>query len=247
MGKLQEKVALITGGASGIGAATARLLAQEGAKLVLVDVNEEKGAAFTQDLLSQGYAVVFVHADVTNVEQARHVFQVAREKFGPVAILVNNAGIGYAKSTEEITYEEYRRMVEVDLDAIFLYAQLAIKDMLENGGGVIVNTAAIRGIIGGVKLAALSAAKGGVINLTRALALEFAERNIRINALCPGYTDTPGLGVPDERKASLAATVPMKRLGTPEEMAKAMLFLVSDDSSYMTGGILTVDGGYTAQ
>lgn len=247
MGKLQDKVVIITGGVSGIGAATARLFAQEGAKLILVDQNGEKGRKFELELITKGYDVIFIQADVTNVEQAQHVFEVAKEKFGPVAILFNNAGIGYAKPTEEITYAEYRRTVEIDLDAYFLYAQLAIKDMLKNGGGVIVNTSAIRGIIGGVKLAALSAAKGGVINLTRALALEFAERHIRVNALCPGYTDTPGLGVPQVMRATLAATIPMKRLGTPEEMAKAALFLASDDSSFMTGNILTIDGGYTAQ
>lgn len=247
MGKLQDKVIIITGGVSGIGAATAELFGQEGAKLVLVDQNDEKGKKFEQKLASKGYPVIFIHADVTNEEQAQNVFKVAKEKFGPVKVLFNNAGIGYAKPTEETTYAEYRRTVEVDLDAYFLYSQLAIKDMLKNKGGVIVNTAAIRGIIGGVKLAALSAAKGGVINLTRALALEFADRHIRVNALCPGYTNTPGLGVPEVMKATLAATIPMKRLGTAEEMAKAALFLACDDSSFMTGNTLTIDGGYTAQ
>lgn len=247
MGKLQDKVTIITGGVSGIGAATAELFGQEGAKLVLVDQNYGKGKKFEQKLVSKGYDVIFIHADVTNEEQAQNVFKVAKEKFGPVGILFNNAGVGYAKPTEEITYAEYRRTVEIDLDAYFLYSQLAIKDMLKNRGGVIVNTAAIRGIVGGVKLAALSAAKGGVINLTRALALEFADRHIRVNALCPGYTNTPGLGVPEVMKTTLAATIPMKRLGTAEEMAKAALFLACDDSSFMTGNTLTIDGGYTAQ
>lgn len=245
MGKLQNKVAIITGGISGIGAASAELFAQEGAKLVLVDISSENGEAYAAQLTDKGYDAVFVQADVTNEEQAKNVFQVAKDKFGGVDILFNNAGIGATKATEEVTYSEYRKTVEVDLDAVFLYSQLGIKEFLQSGGGVIINTASMYGWVGAPGNAAYNAAKGGVINLTRSLGLEFAARNIRVNALCPGYIDTPI--IPIEYKEILAESTPMKRMGTSEEMAKAALFLASDDSSFMTGNTLTVDGGYTAQ
>lgn len=245
MGKLQDKVAVITGGVSGIGAATARLFAQEGAKLVLVDFNEEKGNAFVDELKSEGYEVVFVKADVTSEEDVKNIYNVVLDTFGKVDILFNNAGIGAVKPTEELTYAEWRRTVEVDLDGVFLVAQGAIKEFLKSGGGVIVNTASMYGWVGAPGSAAYNAAKAGVINFTRSIGLEYATRNIRVNALCPGFIDTPILGETD--REFLTNATPMKRLGKAEEMAKAVLFLASDDSSFMTGNSLVVDGGYTAQ
>lgn len=245
MGKLQDKVAIITGGVSGIGAASATLFAAEGAKLVLVDMNQELGDRFIEELKGQGDDAVFVKADVTNEADVQNVFDTAKSQFGKVDILFNNAGIGSVKPTEELTYAEWRRTVEVDLDAVFLNAQFAIKEFLQNGGGVIVNTASMYGWVGSPGSAAYNAAKGGVINLTRSLGLEYAERNIRVNALCPGFIETPILG--DTDREFLTNATPMKRLGQPEEMAKAALFLASDDSSFMTGNSLIVDGGYTAQ
>lgn len=245
MGKLQDKVAVITGGVSGIGAATARLFAQEGAKLVLVDFNEEKGNAFVDELKSEGYEVVFVKADVTSEEDVKNIYNVVLDTFGKVDILFNNAGIGAVKPTEELTYAEWRRTVEVDLDGVFLVAQGAIKEFLKSGGGVIVNTASMYGWVGAPGSAAYNAAKAGVINFTRSIGLEYATRNIRVNALCPGFIDTPILGETD--REFLTNATPMKRLGKAEEMAKAVLFLACDDSSFMTGNSLVVDGGYTAQ
>lgn len=245
MGKLQDKVAVITGGVSGIGAATARLFAQEGAKLVLVDFNEEKGNAFVDELKSEGYEVVFVKADVTSEEDVKNIYNVVLDTFGKVDILFNNAGIGAVKPTEELTYAEWRRTVEVDLDGVFLVAQGAIKEFLKSGGGVIVNTASMYGWVGAPGSAAYNAAKAGVINFTRSIGLEYATRNIRVNALCPGFIDTPILGETD--REFLTNATPMKRLGKAEEIAKAVLFLASDDSSFMTGNSLVVDGGYTAQ
>ncbi|CAM5200061.1 NAD(P)-dependent dehydrogenase (Short-subunit alcohol dehydrogenase family) OS=Ureibacillus acetophenoni OX=614649 GN=SAMN05877842_11774 PE=3 SV=1 [Ureibacillus acetophenoni] len=245
MAKLQDKVAIITGGASGIGAATAKLFVEEGAKVVLVDWNEENGKAFETELKGQGADVVFVKADVASEEDVANVYKTTIDTFGRVDILFNNAGIGAVKPTEELTYAEYRKTVNVDLDGTFLVAQLAIKEMLKIGGGVIVNTASMYGLVGAAGSAAYNAAKGGVINLTRSLGLEYATRNIRVNALCPGYIDTPI--IPEDFKQALREVTPMKRLGTADEMAKAVLFLASDDSSFMTGNTLTVDGGYTAQ
>lgn len=246
MAKLQGKVAIITGGISGIGAASTRLFAQEGAKLVLVDLNEEKGQAFIEDLSQAGFSdAIFIQADVSSEADTVQVFDETIAKFGKIDIMFNNAGIGRTLPTEEVTFEEYRKVIAVDLDAVFLYSQTAIKDMLKNSGGVIINTASMYGWVGAAGSAAYNAAKGGVINLTRSLGVEYAERHIRVNALCPGYIDTPI--IPEETKALLASTTPINRLGTAEEMAKAALFLASDDSSYMTANTLTVDGGYTAQ
>lgn len=243
--KLQDKVAVITGGVSGIGAATAKLFASEGAKLVLVDMNEEKGASIEAELKSQGSEAIFIKADVTNEEQVKNIYTTSIDTFGKVDILFNNAGIGAVKPTEELTYAEWRKTVEVDLDGVFLVAQAAIKEFLKAGSGVIVNTASMYGWVGSPGSAAYNAAKAGVVNLTRSLGLEYAARNIRVNALCPGYIDTAILG--DSDREALINTTPMNRLGKSEEMAKAVLFMASDDSSFMTGNSLIVDGGYTAQ
>ncbi|WP_047985593.1 SDR family NAD(P)-dependent oxidoreductase [Ornithinibacillus californiensis] len=245
MGKLQGKVAVITGGVSGIGAATARLFASEGAKLVLVDFNAEKGAAFEAELKAEGYEAKFVKADVTSEADVKNIYDTTLSTFGKVDVLFNNAGIGAVKPTEELTYAEWRKTVEVDLDGVFLVAQAAIKEFLKTGGGVIVNTASMYGWVGSPGSAAYNAAKAGVVNLTRSLGLEYAERNIRVNALCPGFIETPILGETDRQ--FLTNATPMKRLGKPEEMAKAVLFMASDDSRFMTGNSLIVDGGYTAQ
>jgi NAD(P)-dependent dehydrogenase (short-subunit alcohol dehydrogenase family) len=245
MGKLQGKVAVITGGASGIGAATARLFVAEGAKVVLVDLNEEKGKEFEQELKALSYEALFVKANITSEEDVADVFKQAVETFGKVDVVFNNAGIGRVHSSHDLEYSEWRNTVNVDLDGVFLVAREAIREMLKNGGGAIVNTASMYGWVGSPGSAAYNAAKGGVINLTRSLALEYAGQNIRINALCPGFIDTPI--IPEEMKQALAEITPLKRLGKAEEMAKAVLFMASDDSTFMTGNTLTVDGGYTAQ
>ena len=246
MSKLQDKIVVITGGISGIGKASAELFASEGAKLVLVDVNEDEGQKVASELASKGHEAIFIQADVTSEEDAKNVFAETIEKHGRVDVLFNNAGIGATKPTHEVTYEEYRKTVNVDLDGVFLFAQNAIKQMLEQeNGGVIVNTASMYGWIGASGSAAYNAAKGGVINLTRSLAIEYAGNKIRVNSLCPGFIDTPI--IPEDQKEPLRQATPMARLGLPEEMAKAALFLASDDSSYMTCNSLTVYGGFNAQ
>jgi NAD(P)-dependent dehydrogenase (short-subunit alcohol dehydrogenase family) len=245
MGKLQDKVAVITGGASGIGAATAELFVKEGAKVVLVDFNEEKGKAFEAELKAQNAEALFVKANITSEEEVQNVFKEAVNAFGQVDVVFNNAGIGRVHPTETLEYSEWRNTVNVDLDGVFLVAREALREMLKSGGGTIVNTASMYGWVGSPGSAAYNAAKGGVINLTRSLALEYATKNIRVNALAPGFIDTPI--IPEESKQVLVSMTPMQRLGQSEEMAKAVLFLASDDSSFMTGNVLTIDGGYTAQ
>ncbi|WNS76145.1 SDR family NAD(P)-dependent oxidoreductase [Bacillus sp. DTU_2020_1000418_1_SI_GHA_SEK_038] len=245
MGKLQDKVAVITGGVSGIGAATARLFVSEGAKVVLVDLNEEKGKAFEAELKALNAEALFIKANITSEEDVANVFKQTVETFGKVDVVFNNAGIGRVHPSHSLEYSEWRNTVNVDLDGVFLVARESIREMLKTGGGTIVNTASMFGLVGSPGSAAYNAAKGGVVNLTRSLALEYAEQNIRVNALCPGFIDTPI--IPEESKQVLAAATPVKRLGKAEEMAKAVLFMACDDSSFMTGNSLTVDGGYTAQ
>ncbi|TSB47570.1 SDR family NAD(P)-dependent oxidoreductase [Alkalicoccobacillus porphyridii] len=245
MGKLQDKVAVITGGASGIGAATAKLFVKEGAKVVLVDLNEEKGKVFEEELKTLKAEALFIKANITSEEEVANVFKQTVEAFGTVDVVFNNAGIGRVHPTHDLEYSEWRNTVNVDLDGVFLVAREAIREMLKTGGGTIVNTASMYGWVGSPGSAAYNAAKGGVVNLTRSLALEYADKNIRVNSLCPGFIDTPI--IPEESKQTLSEMTPMKRLGLADEMAKAVLFMASDDSSYMTGNSLIVDGGYTAQ
>ena len=245
MGKLQNKVAVITGGASGIGAATAKLFVSEGAKVVLVDLNEEKGKAFEAELRALNAEALFVKANITSEDDVANVFKQTVEAFGRVDVVFNNAGIGRVHSSHDLEYSEWRNTVNVDLDGVFLVAREALREMLKTGGGTIVNTASMFGLVGSSGSAAYNAAKGGVINLTRSLAVEYAEKNIRINALCPGFIDTPI--IPEESKQALSEATPMKRLGKAEEMATAVLFMACDDSSFMTGNYLTVDGGYTSR
>lgn len=242
---MKNKVAVITGGASGIGAATARLFVSEGAKVVLVDLNEEKGKAFEQELKALNAEALFIKANITSEEDVVGIFKQTIAAFGKVDTVFNNAGIGRVHASHDLEYSEWRNTVNVDLDGVFLVAREAIREMLKAGGGTIVNTASMYGWVGSPGSAAYNAAKGGVINLTRSLALEYAEQNIRVNSLCPGFIDTPI--IPEESKQVLAGLTPMKRLGNADEMAKAVLFMASEDSSFMTGNSLTVDGGYTAQ
>lgn len=245
MKKLENKVAIITGGASGIGAATVELFLEEGAKVVIVDLDEEKGNALEEKLKAKDMETFFIKANITSEEEVANIFKHTMDTFGAVDILFNNAGIGRVHSSHDLDYAEWRNTVNVNLDGLFLVAREAIREMLKSGGGTIVNTSSMYGWVGSPGSAAYNAAKGGVINLTRSLALEYAEKNIRINSLCPGFIDTPI--IPEEDKETLASLTPMKRLGTSEEMAKAVVFLASEDSSYMTGNSLTIDGGYTAQ
>lgn len=247
--RLNEKVAIVTGGASGIGAATVRLFAAEGARVVIGDVSPA-AAALAEELSAQGWPVVFTPVDVTREEQVRALVESAVERFGRLDIMVANAGIAQVPgSIDELPLECWRQVVDVDLNGVFLCDKHAIGQMRrQGGGGAVVNNASILGHVGAASAAAYSAAKGGVVNLTRALGIAHAPEGIRVNAVCPGFVETPILDAANATVLPrLVAAHPIGRLGRPEEIARAILFLASDEASFVVGANLIVDGGYTAQ
>ena len=247
MGRFEGKVAVITGGASGIGAAAARRFHAEGASVLLADLNAEAGEALAASL-GEGRAV-FRRVDVSDFGEVEAMVAAAAQAFGGLDILFNNAGIGSFANVVDLTLEDWRRVIDIDLSAVFYGCKAAIPHLRARGGGAIINTASISGLAGDFSFAAYNAAKAGVINLTRSMAIDHARENIRVNAVCPGPVDTPiiaGINEMQGVREAWDAKVPMGRFARPEEIAAVVAFLASDDASYMTGAILAVDGGVTA-
>jgi len=243
--RLQDKVAIVTGGASGIGEFTVREMLKQGAKVVIADFNDTGGQKLADEL---GENVSFIHVDVSNEEQVEAMVKHAVDTFGKVDILFSNAGIGSIGSTHELTLEDWNKTISINLSGVFLCAKYALKEMVKQGSGSIVNCASILGHVGQAATASYTAAKGGVVNMTRALALEYASQGIRVNAVCPGYIKTPLLDqLDDEMLQHLVSLHPLGRLGESHEVANAVVFLASDEASFITGANLLVDGGYTAQ
>jgi NAD(P)-dependent dehydrogenase (short-subunit alcohol dehydrogenase family) len=250
MGGLTGKRALITGGASGIGRATALLFAREGAAVSVVDVNEAGGQAVAQMIVDEGGQALFVRCDVTQAGDCQRAVQQTVHELGSLDVLFNNAGIIRRASVLGTSEEEWDRVMAVNVKSVFLLSKYAIPVMAQRGGGVIINTASGWGLVGGRKAAAYCASKGAVVLLTRAMALDHGGQNIRVNCICPGDTDTPmlrdearQLGEPDDRFLAEAAQRPLQRIGRPEDIAQAALYLASDASSFVTGATLVVDGG----
>jgi NAD(P)-dependent dehydrogenase (short-subunit alcohol dehydrogenase family) len=250
MGDLAGKRALITGGASGIGRATALLFAREGAAVSMVDLDEVGGQAVVQATADEGGQAIFVRCDVSQAADCQRAVQQTVDRLGGLDILFNNAGIIRRATVIDTTEEEWDRVMAVNVKSIFLLSKYAIPVMAQAGGGVIINTASGWGLVGGRKAAAYCASKGAVVLLTKAMALDHGEQNIRVNCICPGDTDTPmlrnearQLGEPDERFLAEAAQRPLRRIGKPEDIAQAALYLASDVSSFVTGTALVVDGG----
>src|SRR5256886_9070976 len=251
-GQLNGKVALITGGASGLGRATALTFAREGAKLIIADMNEEGGQQTVHMITEQGGVAIFVLTDVTQATAVEALISKAVETYGRLDCAHNNAGIsgGGRALTAEYPEETWHQVIAVNLTGVWLCMKYEIPQMLPQGGGAIVNTASVAGLIGGRGLAAYVASKHGVVGLTKTAALEYARQGIRVNCVCPGVIHTPmterGLSDP-ERRARIIATEPIGRVGTPEEIAEAVVWLCSDAASFVTGHTMTVDGGYVAQ
>lgn len=246
-GRLSHKRVIITGAASGIGEASARLYAAEGASLVLADI-DPKGASVARELDAE-----FVRCDVSSAADVERLAAKALERLGGADVLFANAGIAVESSVLATTEDDWQRVLGTDLTGVWLTCRAFLPSMLANGGGSIIATASQLGLVGIANLAAYTAAKGGVINLMRSLAAEHGRDGIRANALCPGPTWTPLTerlthrdGANEDALHTVAERTLLGRFGRPEELASAALFLASDESSYVTGSALVVDGGYTA-
>jgi NAD(P)-dependent dehydrogenase (short-subunit alcohol dehydrogenase family) len=249
---LSGKTVLITGGASGIGAAAAALLARHGARVAVADVDPVGGAATAALVEKQGGESFFVHADMRSEEDVAAMVDATVERFGRLDCAFNNAGIdGKVGSLHEGTLENWQQVLAVNLTGVWLCLKYEIRQMLDQGGGSIVNNSSAAGLIGiSHGLAAYVAAKHGVIGVTRAAALEYATRGIRVNAVCPGAVRTPMLAAAIDKgllsEADACSMEPIGRLATPDEVAEAVAWLCSDAASYITGHPMTVDGGMTA-
>ncbi len=247
MGRLDGKVAIVTGGASGIGKATVEAFVKEGAKVIISDVAD--GTKLAEELNTEGDNAIFVKADVTSEEDTKALVKKAVEKFGKLDIVFANAGIGGMKLVHEESFEDWRKVLSVNLDGVFLLNKYAIEQMLKQGtGGSIINNDSIHGFVGKPGVGSYAASKGGVKLLTQTAGIEYGKENIRVNCINPGYIDTPLLkDLDDEMRQSLVDLHPIGRLGRPEEVANAVVFLASDEASFITGTTLLIDGGYTAQ
>ncbi len=251
-GILDGKIALITGAGSGIGRATAKIFAREGARLVLADVVEAGGQETLTMVKEIGADAMFVRTDVSKAQEVDAVVAQAVETYGRLDCAFNNAGIGGTSVlTHECSEEEWHRVLSVNLTGVWLCMKAEITQMLKQGRGAIVNTSSIMGLTGAIRVPAYTAAKHGVAGITKAAALEYARHGIRINAVCPAPIYTPMLSKAFEQRPDLeqryARSEPMKRIGQPEEVGEAVAWLCSERASYITGLPMPVDGGYMAQ
>lgn len=255
MGRFTDQVVIVTGAASGIGKAAAELFLAEGARVAAVDLNEEGLTALfeeTRNDLKERLAPLTV--DVVNLKQVQEMVQTVIERWGNIDVLFNNAGIEETDSVTNTTEEMWDRQITVNLKSVYACSKFVIPYMQKNGRGAIVNTASIEGIVAEPRGAAYVASKGGIVMLTKEMALSYAADNIRVNCVCPGWIDTPMARRSIDKHGGIEVMMPeirrlqpLGRLGTPKEVAKAVLFLSSDDASFITGTALMVDGGYTAQ
>lgn len=242
--KLEKKVAIITGGASGIGRATAILFAQEGAKVVVADINGETGKVVVQEILGAGGQAIFVKVNVAIREDTVRMAQEAMKEYGKIDILINNSGIVQDALITKMTEEQWDKVIGVNLTGPFNCIQAVVGVMTNQGSGVIVNTSSVVALYGNIGQVNYAAAKAGLIGMTKTLAKELGRKGIRVNAVAPGFIQTPmTAGVPEKILEVMKEKTPLKRLGTPLDVAKAYLFLASEDAGFVNGSILSVDGG----
>ncbi|BAU65092.1 short-chain dehydrogenase/reductase SDR [Stanieria sp. NIES-3757] len=252
-GNFTDKVAFVTGAASGIGREAALAFAREGAKVVAADISEQGNQETVRLIEDQGGQAIVVKCDVTRAENVKAALAKTIETFGRLDFAFNNAGIEPRKPAPAAEYEEeeWNRIIDINLRGVFLCMKYEIPLLLKQGGGAIVNTSSGAGIIGIKGSPAYTAAKHGVIGLTKSAALDYAAQNIRINAVCPGYIDTPMMGRftggTEEGRAQVIAEEPIGRMGKPEEIAAAVVWLCSDASAFMVGHAMVIDGGQTVQ
>ena len=259
MGRVQDKIAMLSGGAVGIGAASAGLLAREGASVVVTDINDSAGEETAEAIRTDGGEALDLHHDVTDEQQWESVYATAVERYGRVDIVVNNAGLGIGGAPEDQTLEDWRKLMAVNLDAIFLGTKHALRTMKAHKpatGGSIINLSSIEGIVGDPNLGAYNASKGRVRLYTKSVALYCGTNGlgIRVNSIHPGYIWTPmvenylaSVGDVAEGRKVLDAMHPIGHVGEPDDIAYGVLYLASDESKFVTGAELVIDGGYTAQ
>lgn len=240
----KEKVAVVTGGASGIGLATTKKLLSEGANVVILDLKMDE-----EIINSLGENVLYLKCDVSNEENVKNCIEEIIKKFNHIDYLVANAGIGgSASKPHEVSMDEWNKVISVNQTGIFLLNKYVINEMLKKGKGAVVNTSSMYGLVGSTTSFAYSASKGAINQMTRSLALTYARDNIRVNAIAPGYVDTPILSmVPDNIKEAMGNELPIGRLGKDTEIANLICYLLSDDASFITGAIIPIDGGFTAK
>ena len=248
MSRLKDKVAVITGSGMGLGQAMALLFSREGAKIVVTDINTAAGEETVDAIRAEGGDAVFLRADVSKGDDAKRMINTAVESYGTVDVLVNNAGVQVEKNVPDTTEEEWDYVLGVNLKGTFLCTRAAIPQMRRQGGGSIICISSISGLVGQPNQASYNASKHGVIGLVRAMACDHAEEGIRVNAICPGSMNTPmAANIPAEHLAPYRKANLFERFAEPIEVGFAALFLASDESSYVTGSVMTVDGGYTTK
>jgi NAD(P)-dependent dehydrogenase (short-subunit alcohol dehydrogenase family) len=253
-GRLAEKVVIITGAGRGIGRAAALLFASEGARLALVDINEESGEAAAEEVRLQGGEAIYVKTDLTHSAQVKMMADTVVEKYGRIDVLYNNAGINHFGKVTDADEAAWDRVMAVNAKSVFLTCKFVIPVMAKQKKGVIINTGSAASLVGLANLSAYTASKGAVLQLTRNMALDYAKDGIRVNAICPGVTATEMTEQviyddPDPKAARerFDRVIPRGSMAAPIEIANAALFLATDESSYITGAAIPVDGGYTAE
>lgn len=250
---LSDKTAIVTGGASGIGLATAQLLAAHGAKVVIADKNRDAGVAAANEIVSSGYECLFVETDVRVSQQVKHLIDKTAQSFNSIDILFNNAGVEIHAAIHEMSEEDWNNVIDTNLKGAYLCSKYAVPHMIRKGGGVIINNSSLMARLALPGTSAYCASKAGLVGLTKAMALDLALYGIRVNVILPGSIDTPlmWLGVEadelDAIKKASAETQPIGRYGQPEEVAKVVLFLALDDASFITGSEIPIDGGLGAK